>query len=292
MLLHRRKLLRVGDTSSHNTNCGLGASHNTFGPEIGFGSVVAASLVQQQTNNNNNTSGNGTRDTYDTDTDTDTDIVLLKFAWDGYGLHTNFRPPSSRTKNNKYNNNNNNSQYDNQDDDTNGASYDLMIKTTKRILADLQRTNNNITNNDTTHYAAIQLSGFVWFQGYTDYMDTYDTTHKCDGDNTTDTLNNGYNKYGYHLRNLVQDLRHDLPNAIHLPVVIGELGIGMRSPVDFQYMGCTNGENDAATDLDCDDKISQNALLTQYQDRLQQFQTIQQQQSANNTIYVPTVRNT
>mmetsp|Transcript_39552 Transcript_39552/g.40021 ORF Transcript_39552/g.40021 Transcript_39552/m.40021 type:complete len:121 (-) Transcript_39552:23-385(-) len=63
--------------------------------------------------------------------------------------------------------------------------------------------------------------------------------------------------------------------ATQLPVVIGELGVGIRRPVDFQYEGCTNGENNAEEDIDCNH--NPDPLLRHYQDRLQQFQTMQQQ---------------
>eukprot|EP00751_Fragilariopsis_kerguelensis_P040053 CAMPEP_0171018466 /NCGR_PEP_ID=MMETSP0736-20130129/28340_1 /TAXON_ID=186038 /ORGANISM="Fragilariopsis kerguelensis, Strain L26-C5" /LENGTH=206 /DNA_ID=CAMNT_0011455089 /DNA_START=253 /DNA_END=871 /DNA_ORIENTATION=+ len=93
--------------------------------------------------------------------------------------------------------------------------------------------------------------------------------------NSHNNNNNRYEEYGYHLRNLIQDVRHDLPNATQLPVVIGELGVGIRRPVDYQYEGCTNGENDAEKDIDCNH--NPDPLLRHYQDRLQQFQTMQQQ---------------
>ena len=90
-----------------------------FGPELQFGHVVKSQIPNQ--------------------------VLIIKTAWGGRALYTDFRPPSSGG--------------------AVGPFYQEMIQTVKRVLANLQE---EFPDYDGAGY---ELAGFVWWHGWNDFCD-------------------------------------------------------------------------------------------------------------------------
>jgi hypothetical protein len=146
-------------------------------------------------------------------------ILIIKTAWGGKSLHTDFRPPSagaypfteaqlaamkSRGK----------------DIDAakaekaqaTGHYYRLMIEYVKRVLADVKRV---VPDYDARQ--GYELAGFVWFQGWNDMVDRGVYPHR--------DKPGGYDEYSRLLGLFIEDVRKDL-GAPKLPFVIGVMGVG------------------------------------------------------------------
>jgi alpha-galactosidase len=149
----------------------------------------------------------------------DEPVLLIKTAWGGKSLHTDFRPPGAGPY-----------EFDasqiegfrKQGRDieaiqaekakATGHYYRLMIDHVKQVLADIQRV--------VPEYNAQQgyeLAGFVWFQGWNDMVDqgTYPRRNQP----------GGYDQYSKLLAQFIRDVRTDL-SAPNLPFVIGVMGVG------------------------------------------------------------------
>lgn len=146
-------------------------------------------------------------------------ILIIKTAWGGKSLHTDFRPPSAGpyqfTR----------AQLDNmkkQGKDieavtaertkASGHSYRLMTEHVKHVLADIKR-----VYPDYDSKQGYELAGFVWFQGWNDMVDG-DVYPRRDQPG-------GYDNYSTLLAQFIRDVRNDL-TAPKLPFVIGVLGVG------------------------------------------------------------------
>ncbi|MFN6313513.1 MAG: sialate O-acetylesterase [Planctomyces sp.] len=154
-------------------------------------------------------------------------ILIIKTAWGGRSLNTEFRPPSAgeyklpeqtqklwdrhpdgahgipRLADRKK-----------WQDDKNAASgvfYRMMVEHVKKVLADPGR-----VCPEYDRQAGYELAGFVWLQGFNDLVDgqTYP------GGN--------YDEYSRLLAHLIRDVRRDL-SAPQMPFVIGVLGVGGES---------------------------------------------------------------
>jgi len=154
-------------------------------------------------------------------------ILIIKTAWGGKSLHTDFRPPGAPPY--EFNE----QQLENlrkQDKDiaamreekkaATGVYYRQMIEHIDEVLSDLKRLY--------PHYDPDQgheLAGFVWFQGWNDMVDrgTYPNRDQP----------GGYKEYSELLAQFIRDVRADL-DAPDLPFVIGVMGVG--GPTD-QYAG-------------------------------------------------------
>jgi len=169
---------------------GFGAPENKIGPEFTFGITLEKLLGEP--------------------------ILLIKTAWGGRSLHTDFRPPSAgpyvptpeeakrwaekperKTKT----------------EAATGVFYREMVAHVKKVLADPKRV--------CPAYDAKQgyeIAGFVWLQGFNDLVSS-DTYPPKPGEKVRD-----YSKYGVWLADLIRDVRKDLA-APKLPVVIGVLGV-------------------------------------------------------------------
>ena len=145
-------------------------------------------------------------------------ILLIKTAWGGKSLNTDFRPPSA-------------GPYDfseaqleglkKQGKDieevkaakakASGRYYRLMIDHVKKVLADPKR-----VVPDYDPEAGCEVAGFVWFQGWNDMCDggTYPNSSKP----------GGYAKYSEWMADFIRDVRKDL-NAPKMPFVIGVIGV-------------------------------------------------------------------
>ena len=175
---------------------GFGAPENKIGPEFTFGITMEKRLGE--------------------------DVLLIKTSWGGRSLHTDFRPPSAgpfiwragelaeRAM---------------RGEDTEklaaekvaatGVYYREMVAHVRKVLADIPRV---VPGFDTAR--GYELAGFVWFQGFNDYVDggVYPDQDKP----------GGYDMYAELLGHFIRDVRAEL-TAPKMPFVIGVMGIdGMR----------------------------------------------------------------
>jgi len=158
---------------------------------------------------------------------TDGPILIIKTAWGGKSLHTDFRPPSAgpyefseaqleslkkRGKDIK--------QAKADKAAKTGHYYRLMIEHAKYVLADIKRV---VPDYDAKQ--GCEIAGFAWFQGWNDMVDsgTYPNRGKPGV---------GYTKYGEWMAQFIRDVRKDL-KAPKMPFVIGVMGVG--GPIGKDY---------------------------------------------------------
>jgi alpha-galactosidase len=150
---------------------------------------------------------------------TDAPILLIKTAWGGKSLNTDFRPPGAGP----YGFNETQlATFKKQGKDIaaikaakekeTGVNYRLMVEHVKSVLGDIKRV---VPGYDAAQ--GYELAGFVWFQGWNDLVDsgTYPDRGKP----------GGYDAYSTAMAQFIRDVRNDL-NAPKLPFVIGVLGVG------------------------------------------------------------------
>lgn len=172
---------------------GFGASAEKIGPELTLGIELYHAL--------------------------DEPILLIKTAWGGKSLHTDFRPPSAgpfqfdpaheqRLR----------EQGQNVDGllaeraEQTGVNYRLMIEHVRSVLKNLSD-----VHPEYDPAAGYELAGFVWLQGWNDMVDA--------GVYPQRDQPGGYDRYSELLAHLIRDIRRDL-EAPRLPVVIGVMGVG------------------------------------------------------------------
>ncbi|MFO8013597.1 MAG: sialate O-acetylesterase [Phycisphaerae bacterium] len=149
----------------------------------------------------------------------DEPILIIKTAWGGKSLNTDFRPPSAGP----YEFNEKQLEgYKKQGKDIDaikaekakatGRYYRLMIDHVKKVLADIKRVCPAYDPEQ-----GCELAGFVWFQGWNDMVDqgTYPDRGKP----------GGYDAYSECLAHFIRDVRKDL-SVPELPFVIGVMGAG------------------------------------------------------------------
>ena len=189
--------ISYGDRSGKLT-AGFGASTNEIGPEFTFGLTMDEKLDQP--------------------------IVIIKTAWGGKSLHTDFRPPSAGP----YELNDYQKKFyygppahgrpANMDEwlaekkKATGVYYRLMLEQTQKVLKDIKS-----VYPDYKEGQGVELAGFIWMQGWNDMCDnqTYPPTDKS----------NPYDKYSEWLADFIRDVRKDL-SAPKMPFVIGVMGVG------------------------------------------------------------------
>jgi alpha-galactosidase len=149
----------------------------------------------------------------------DAPILLIKTAWGGKSLHTDFRPPgagpfvfretqlAALAKQGK-----DLAAVRAEKEAATGAYYRRMIGHVKAVLADPGRI---VPDYDPSQ--GYELAGFVWFQGWNDMVDggVYPDRDRP----------GGYDAYAETLAHFIRDVRKDL-EAPRLPFVIGVLGVG------------------------------------------------------------------
>ncbi len=150
---------------------------------------------------------------------TDAPILLIKTAWGGKSLNTDFRPPSAGPY---VFNETQLTAFQRQAKDLaaikaakekeTGVCYRLMVEHVKSVLGDINR-----VVPDYNAAQGYELAGFAWFQGWNDMVDgsTYPNRDKP----------GGYAAYSEAMAHFIRDVRRDL-NAPKLPFVIGVLGVG------------------------------------------------------------------
>ncbi len=154
-------------TKDGKLTSGFGARNECIGPEFTFGITMEKHVKEP--------------------------ILLIKTAWGGKSLHTDFRPPSVGAG-------------------ETGKYYQLMMEHVKKVLEDPKKVVPTYNARD-----GIELAGFVWFQGWNDLVDG--------GAYPDRGQPGGYDRYSEYLEHLIRDVRKDL-NAPKLPFVIGVQGVG------------------------------------------------------------------
>ncbi len=197
-VLERVWISSIGCAEAEQTGkltAGFGASQNgpKIGPEYTFGITIEKFV--------------------------DGPVLLIKTAWGGKSLNTDFRPPSAGPY---AFNDTQLATFQKQGKDiaaikaekemATGVHYRLMIEHVKNVLADIKRV---VPNYDPTQ--GHELAGFVWFQGWNDLVDASTYPNR--------DMPGGYDAYSDAMAHFIRDVRKDL-NAPKLPFVIGVLGVG------------------------------------------------------------------
>ncbi len=146
-------------------------------------------------------------------------VLIIKTAWGGKSINTDFRPPSAGPY--EFNK----QQLENiakQGKDlasvkadkvaATGRYYRLMMAHVRQVLGDIKR-----VYPDYDQQAGYELAGFVWFQGWNDMVDR--------GVYPNRDQPGGYDKYSEVLAHFIRDIRKDLQSP-ELPFVIGVMGAG------------------------------------------------------------------
>lgn len=146
-------------------------------------------------------------------------VLIIKTAWGGKSINTDFRPPSAGTYQfnesqlaNMKKQGKNIEEAKAKREEASGHYYRLMMDHVKKVLSDVKR-----VYPDYDEKAGYKLAGFVWFQGWNDMVDasTYPDRSKP----------GGYDLYTDLLAKFIRDVRKDLA-APDLPFVIGVMGVG------------------------------------------------------------------
>jgi alpha-galactosidase len=182
---------------------GYGAPENKIGPEFTFG------LTMEERHGG--------------------PVLIIKTSWGGRSLHTDFRPPSAGAyvwseadleRRKKRGDDLEKLKTDKAK--ATGVYYREMVAHVRKVLADIKRV---VLEYDEKQ--GYELAGFVWFQGFNDYVD---------GGVYPDRMQPaGYDLYAELLGHFIRDVRKDL-SAPKMPFVIGVMGIdglgkGVRPPM-------------------------------------------------------------
>jgi alpha-galactosidase len=159
-------------------------------------------------------------------------ILIIKTAWGGRSLNTEFRPPSAgpyklpkeiqdvwdqhpqgahgvpKLEERK--------KWQDEKDAASGVFYRMMVEHVKKVLADPKRVCPAYDPKE-----GYELGGFVWLQGFNDLVDG--TTYP----------NENYDEYSRLLAHFIRDVRKDL-SAPKMPFVIGVLGVDGEKNVNFR----------------------------------------------------------
>ncbi|HEY3322855.1 MAG TPA: sialate O-acetylesterase [Planctomycetota bacterium] len=138
-------------------------------------------------------------------------MLIIKTAWGGKSLNTDFRPPSA-------------GPYVSLKDETpeqkqkraeaTGHYYRLMVDHVRMVLKDIKR-----VIPDYDEKQGYEVAGFVWLQGWNDAVDG--TTYP----KLKDGQGNQFARYSEWLADFIRDVRKDL-SAPQMPFVIGVMGVG------------------------------------------------------------------
>lgn len=152
----------------------------------------------------------------------DEPILIIKTAWGGKSLHTDFRPPSAgpyyKTTEGVKDRKTHKGEIitaEKQIADkiaATGVNYRLMMEHVKEVLADPKK-----VYPDYDAKEGYELAGFVWFQGFNDLVGPYP--------NAAEGKGKDYSAYTSVLASFIRDVRKDL-SAPNMPFVTGVLGVG------------------------------------------------------------------
>jgi len=176
---------------------GFGAARGgpKFGPEFAFGVYMRKALGEP--------------------------FLIIKTAWGGKSLNTDFRPPSagpyewSEAAAKKLD-----QKKRDEKAEATGKYYRLMLAHVKKVLGDIGR-----VYPDYDPEQGHEIAGLVWFQGWNDMVDrgTYPRRNHP----------GGYDKYTEVLCHFIRDVRKDL-GAPGMPFVIGVIGVGGVSTAETE----------------------------------------------------------
>lgn len=151
-------------------------------------------------------------------------VLLIKTAWGGKSLHTDFRSPSAGPYPFREGQAEQIAKRRKKSVDevkaakvaATGRFYKLMIDHVKHVLGDIERV---VPSYDAKQ--GYEIAGFAWFQGWNDMVDrgTYPSRDKP----------GGYDAYSECMAHFIRDVRKDL-GVPDLPFVIGVMGVG--GPID------------------------------------------------------------
>lgn len=154
----------------------------------------------------------------------DEPVLIIKTAWGGKSLHTDFRSPSAGPyqlssfqienypKQEGHGIPKDFEQWKAEKANATGVYYRLMIEHVKEVLADPKQV---IPNYDAQQ--GYELAGFVWLQGFNDMVDGHVYPMRNQPDR--------FRQYSELLTHFIRDVRRDL-DAPRLPFVIGVMGVG------------------------------------------------------------------
>ena len=143
-------------------------------------------------------------------------VLIIKTAWGGKSLHTDFRPPSAgpyvptAEELKKWTEK---PEKQKEQAEATGVYYRLMVEHVKRVTKDIKRVCPAYDEKQ-----GYEIAGFVWFQGFNDLV-SGDTYASKTGGKVRD-----YTKYGEWLAAFIRDVRKDV-GAPKMPFVIGVLGV-------------------------------------------------------------------
>lgn len=152
-------------------------------------------------------------------------ILIIKTAWGGKSLHTDFRPPSAGPyKLTEWQLQNYPKQvghgipkdFEKWKVDKKAATgiyYRQMVKHVKRVLSDIKRVYPSYDEKQ-----GYEVSGFAWFQGWNDMVASHEYPHNGNKPGR-------YDAYSELLAHFIRDVRKDF-NAPKMPFVIGVMGVG------------------------------------------------------------------
>lgn len=158
-------------------------------------------------------------------------ILIIKPAWGGKSLHTDFRPPSAGPyelndwqkerypKQEGHGIPQNLEQWKADKIEATGRYYRLMIDHIQAVLGDIKT-----IYPDYDAEQGYELAGLVWFQGWNDMVDSHTYPNYHDPQK--------YALYTELFGHFIRDVRNDL-DAPKLPFVIGVMGVG--GPIDHAY---------------------------------------------------------
>jgi hypothetical protein len=144
-------------------------------------------------------------------------VLIIKTAWGGKSLHTDFRPPSagpylpSAAERKKWADQ---PEKEAERAAATGVYYRLMVEHVKKVLADPKRI---VPSYDAAQ--GYEIAGFAWLQGWNDMVDRDVYPELPKG-----TVGNRFDKYSEWMAAFIRDVRKDF-NAPRMPFVIGVMGV-------------------------------------------------------------------
>ena len=154
----------------------------------------------------------------------DEPVLIIKTAWGGKSLHTDFRSPSAGPyqlssfqlenypKQEGHGIPKDFEQWKVEKGNATGIYYRLMIEHVRNVLADPKQVIAGYTPDQ-----GYELAGFVWLQGFNDMVDGHVYPKHGEPDR--------FDLYAELLAHFIRDVRKDL-DAPKLPFVIGVMGVG------------------------------------------------------------------
>ena len=185
--------LSTGGEKHGQLTTGYGADENKIGPELTFGIYTQKRLKQP--------------------------ILIIKTAWGGKSINTDFRSPSAgpyefsaaqletlRKRGKDID------AIKTEKENATGHYFRLTVAHVKKVLSDIKRVYPSYDSEQ-----GYELAGLVWFQGWNDMVDS--------GTYPNRNTSGGYGQYSVCLMHFIRDVRKEL-GAPKLPFVIGVMGVG------------------------------------------------------------------